>query len=50
MKKQKNYTAVCLLNNAYIKNHYRLITVGLSRQNELDADPKAIQEKEFIRQ
>ena len=25
-----------------IKNHYRLIAVDLSRQKELDADPKAI--------
>ena len=27
----------------YIKNHSRLIAVDLSRQKELDADPKAIQ-------
>ena len=26
----------------YIKNHYRLIAVDLSRQKELDADTKAI--------
>ena len=26
----------------HIKNHYRLIAVDLSRQNELDAYPKAI--------
>ena len=29
------------------KNHYRLIAVDLSRQQELDTDPKAIQEIEF---
>ena len=27
-----------LLNYKYIKNHYRLIAVDLSRQRELDAD------------
>ena len=30
------------------KNHYRLIAVDLSRQKELDADPKAIQQIEFV--
>ena len=43
-------TTGCLLNYEYIKNHYRLIAVDLSRQNELDADPKVIQEIEFVRQ
>ena len=32
----------------YIKNHYRLIAVDLSREKELDADSKAIQQIEFI--
>ena len=32
------------------KNHYRLIAVDLCRQKELDADPKAIQQIEFVRQ
>ena len=34
----------------YIKNHYRLIVIDLSRQKELDADPKAIQQVEFVGQ
>ena len=38
------------LDDNYIKNHYRLIAVDLSRQNELDVDPKAIQQVEFVRQ
>ena len=38
----KDYTTGCLLDYEYIKNHYRLIAVDLSRQKELDADPKAI--------
>ena len=33
-----------------IKNHYILIAVNLSRQKELDADPKAIQQIEFVGQ
>ena len=32
------------------KNHYRLIAVDLIRQKELDTDPKAIQQIEFIGQ
>ena len=32
------------------RNHYRLIAVDLIRQKELDADPKAIQQIEFIGQ
>ena len=39
-----------LLGYDYIKNHYRLIAVHLSRQKELNADPKAIQQKEFVGQ
>ena len=36
------YTTGCLLNYGYIINLYKLIAVDLSRQKELDADPKAI--------
>ena len=38
----KIYTTGCLLDYDYIKNHYRLILVDLSRQKEIDAYPKAI--------
>ena len=38
----EDYTTGYLLNYEYIKNHYRFITVDLSRQKELDADPKTI--------
>ena len=34
----------------YIKNHDRLIAVDVSRQKELDADPKTIQQIEFFGQ
>ena len=33
-----------ILNNDYIINNYRLIATDLSRQKELDTDPKAIQQ------
>ena len=46
----EGYTTGHLLDYDYIKNHYRLITVDLSRQKELDADPKAIQQIEFAGQ
>ena len=34
----------------YVKNHYRLVAVDLSKQKELDADPKAIQQIELVGQ
>ena len=32
----------------YIKYHYKLMEIDLSRQKELDANPEAIQEIEFL--
>ena len=46
----EDYTIGSLLDYDYIKNRYRLIVVNLSRQKELDADPKAIQQIEFVGQ
>ena len=37
-----------MLDYEYIKNHYKLITVDLIKQKELDADPKEIQQIEFL--
>ena len=45
-----NYTTGCLLDYDYIKNCYRLKAVDLNKQKELDADPKAIQQIEFVEQ
>ena len=45
-----DYTTGCLLDYEYIKNHDRLIAVDLSWQKELDADPRAIQQIEFVGQ
>ena len=44
----ENYTTGCLLDYDYIKNCYRLKAVDLNKQKELDADPKAIQQIEFV--
>ena len=44
----ENYTTGCLLHYDFIKNHYRFIAVDLSRQKELNADPKTMQQVEFI--
>ena len=33
--------------DAYFLNHYQLIAVDLSKQKELDADPRAIHQIEF---
>ena len=32
---------------SYFTDHYRLIAVDLSKQKELDADPRALQQIEF---
>ena len=48
--KDEDYTTECLLEYEYIKNYYRLIALDLSRQKELDTDPKAIQQIEFVGQ
>ena len=37
-----------MLDYEYVKSHYRLITVDLSRKKEFNADPKAIQQKKFV--
>ena len=38
------YTTGCLLNYPYFKENYKMILIDLSRQNELDADPRVIQQ------
>ena len=45
--KGDDYTTGCLLDYQYFKDHYQLIAVDLSKQKELDADPRAIQPIEF---
>ena len=45
--KGEDYTARSLLDYDYFKKHYKLAAVDLSKQKELDADPRAIQQIEF---
>ena len=42
-----DYTTGCLIDYQYFRDHYQLIAVDLSKQKELDADSKAIQQIEF---
>ena len=42
-----DYTTSCLLESIYFKNYYKMIAVDLSKQQALDADPKAIQQINF---
>ena len=46
----EDYTTGYLLDYEYIKNHYKLTAVVLSRQKVFDADPKVIQQIKFVRQ
>ena len=43
-----DYTTNCLLDHQYFKDHYQLIAVDLSKQKELDADPRAIYKLRFM--
>ena len=45
--KGDDYTTGCLLDYPYFKVNYKMIAIDLSRQNELDADPRAIQQINF---
>ena len=42
-----DYTTGCLLKYPYFKNYYKMIAIDLSKQQALDADPRAIQEINF---
>ena len=42
-----DYTTGCLLNYQYIKDYYKMIAIDLSKQQALDADPRAIQQINF---
>ena len=45
--KGEDYTTGSLLDYIYFLKHYKLVAVDLSKQKELDADPRAIQQIEF---
>ena len=42
-----DYRTGCILDYAYFKENYKMIAIDLSRQQELDADPRAIQQINF---
>ena len=42
-----DYTTGCLLDYPYLANTYKMIAVDLSKQQALDADPRAIQQINF---
>ena len=42
-----DYTTSCRLDYNYFNKYYKLIVIDLTEQQELDADPKAIQQINF---
>ena len=42
-----DYATRCLLDYTYFKNYFKLIAIDLSKQQNLDADPKVIQQINF---
>ena len=44
-----DYTTGCVLDNNYFNNYYKMLAIDLSKQQALDADPKAIQQINFTK-
>ena len=44
---ENDYTVGCLLDYLFFKEHYELLAIDLSKQQKLEADPKAIQQINF---
>ena len=42
-----DYRTGCLLDHSSFKDHYKITTINLSKQQALDADPRAIQQINF---
>ena len=42
-----DYTTGCLLDYVYFKKYYKMIALDLSKQQALDADPRAIEQINF---
>ena len=47
IEKGEDYTKGSLLDSNYFDKHYKLVTVDLFKQKELDPDPRAIHQIEF---
>ena len=45
---EDDYRTGCLLDYNYFKKHYKMIAIDLSKQQALDANPKATQQINFI--
>ena len=45
--KGDDYTTGCLLDYSQFKDHYKIISIDLSKQQALDADPRTIQQINF---
>ena len=45
--KGDDYTTGCFLDYPYFKDYYKMIAVDLNKQQELDADPRKIQQINF---
>ena len=43
-----DYTTGCLLGYSHLKEHYKMIAIDLSKQQALDADPRGVQQTNFI--
>ena len=46
---EEDYTTRCLLGYNCFKDYYKMIAIGLSKQQALEADPKAIQQINFCK-
>ena len=44
-----DYTTGCLLDYNYFNSYYKMIAINLSKQQAIDADPKAIQQINFTK-
>ena len=42
-----NYATGCLMDYNYFKSYYKMIAIDLSKQQALDADPRAMQQINF---
>ena len=42
-----DYATGCFLDYSYFKDYYKMIAINLSKQQALDADPRAIQQINF---
>ena len=46
-RQRDDFTIGGLLHNVYLKSYYKMIAIDLSKQQPLDADPKAMQQINF---